>query len=151
DRLAQTAKRLRPAPAPPAGAAALAKLVEPGRGFGPEREHDLGHAVLTQLPDRAHRDAIEPPPAAVLDDPVGPIPLGAHGLHRAKPRRRVDAEAGGRAPALRRDSLQAELLREVIDPAGAGREVADEVEDPLARGVDFGAERDGPHRDGDSR
>src|SRR5262249_32521329 len=42
DRLAQTAKRLRPAPAPPAGAAALAKLVEPGRGFGPEREHDLG-------------------------------------------------------------------------------------------------------------
>ena len=55
------------------------------------------------------------------------------------PCRGIDAEAGRRALTAGRDSLQVVVVGEVVDPARPGRQVADEVEDLLARGVHFGA------------
>ena len=84
------------------------------------------------------------PSPAVLDNPIRTVNLGDHGLHVANARGSIDPEPCGRTPTRCGDALETVVPGEVIDPAGTGRQVGDEVEDALPRGVDGGGDRDGP-------
>ena len=65
-----------------------------------------------------------------------------HQRVRPSSRARSNIELG----MVQKDSLEALVAREMIGPARPDREIADEVEDALSRGVDRRAERDRPHR-----
>ena len=80
---------------------------------------------------------------AVLDNPIRTVNLGDHGLHVANAREHRPGTVRPHPDPLRgcaRDGSPGE----VIDPAGTGRRVGDEVEDALPQGVDGGGDRDGP-------
>src|SRR6476620_519174 len=145
DQVPHARQRLRPAPAPPALPARLPDPVEDRRRHGPEGQPDSRRRPRLELPDQMYRAVVQPPAACMLDDLVGAIGLRDHRLHVADPRRGVDPETRRGAAAGGGDALHSVVAGEVIDPARAGRQVADEVEDALARGVDGCGHGDRPH------
>src|SRR3954454_19633295 len=130
---------------PPALPPDLLDPVEHRSRLGPERQLHSGGRACLELPDEPDRDVVQTPTARVLDDLVRGVHLRDHRLHVADAGRSAGPEPRRCAAAGGVDALEAVVAGEVIDPGRAGREVADEVEDLVAGGIDGCADGQGPH------
>src|SRR3954451_22393032 len=106
DQIAQAAQSLAPAAAPPASSPDLPDPIEMRGRRGPEGQRDDRRGSLSQLSDDSHRDPVQPPAAAVLDDPMETAGFGDDRLHVLDTGRSVDPEPGRGAPSAGRNPLE---------------------------------------------
>ena len=146
--LAEPAHRLAPAALLPDGGRRedLQGAVDRPR-LGPVGHPHRGQRArpLGQLPDRVAGDAVGAAAAAALDDQVGLLDPDDRRVHPGRAQRRCDPEPGAGADSLRLDPGQVEAGEEMVGEARPEGEVAEGLEDALARDVDLGFGADGTH------